>query len=125
MAKIIKCEDCGSIIQVLVEGDGDACDTHMKLLEPQVEGDKAPKHKPIVEIDGDTVNVKVGEVQHPSEEEHYIQYIQIIVGDETYTKTLKPGDVPEASFLVGADKISANGVVAQQYCNLHGLWASE
>lgn len=125
MAKIIKCEDCGSIVEVIVEGESDPCDAHMKLLDVQVEGEKAPKHKPVVEIDGDTVNVKVGEAQHPMEEEHYIQFIQVIVGNEAYTKTLNPGDVPEASFLVGADKIAANDVVAIQYCNLHGLWSSE
>ena len=27
MAKILKCDDCGSIIQVLAEDDGDACAT--------------------------------------------------------------------------------------------------
>ncbi len=125
MAKIIKCDDCGSIVEVVVDGESDPCDAHMELLDAQLEGDKAPKHKPVVEIDGDTVNVKVGEVQHPMEDAHYIQFIQVIVGNESYTKTLSPGEVPEASFLVGADKIAANDVVAIQYCNLHGLWSSE
>ncbi len=125
VVKIIKCEDCGSIVEVLAEDSGDACDTHMTLLEPQLDGDKALKHKPVVEIDGDIVNVKVGEVQHPMDDNHYIQFIQVVVGNEIYTKTLNPGEVPEASFTVGADKINANDVIAQQYCNLHGLWSSE
>ena len=125
MAKIIKCEDCASIVEVLAEGAGDACDSHMTLLEPQVEGDKAPKHKPVVEIDGDIVNIKVGEAQHPMDDDHYIQFIQLVVGNESYTKTLNPGEVPEASFFVGADKIDSNDICALQYCNLHGLWSSE
>ena len=55
MAKILKCDDCGSIIQVLAEDDGDACDTHMFEFPAQTEGEKSPKHKPVVEIDGNTV----------------------------------------------------------------------
>ena len=58
MAKILKCDDCGSIIQVLVEDDGDTCDTHMLSIPVQTEGEKSPKHKPVVEIDGDKVTVK-------------------------------------------------------------------
>ena len=46
MAKILKCDDCGSIIQVLVEDDGDTCDTHMLSIPVQTEGEKSPKHKP-------------------------------------------------------------------------------
>ena len=67
MAKILKCDDCGSIIQVLVEDDGDTCDSHMLAIPVQTEGEKAPKHKPVVEIDGDKVTVKVGEVQNNTE----------------------------------------------------------
>ena len=40
MAKILKCDDCGSIIQVLVEDDGDTCDTHMLAIPVQTEGIK-------------------------------------------------------------------------------------
>ena len=42
MAKILKCDDCGSIIQVLVEDDGDTCDTHMLSIPVQTEGEKSP-----------------------------------------------------------------------------------
>lgn len=41
MAKILKCDDCGSIIQVLAEDDGDACDTHMFEFPAQTEGEKS------------------------------------------------------------------------------------
>ena len=42
MAKILKCEECGSIIQVFVEGDANACDDHMLEIPVQTEGEKAP-----------------------------------------------------------------------------------
>ena len=53
MAKILKCDDCGSIIQVLAEGDEKVCSDHMLAFPVQTEGEKSPKHKPVVEIDGD------------------------------------------------------------------------
>ncbi len=124
MAKILKCEECGSIIQVFVEGEGNACDSHMLEIPVQTEGDKAPKHKPVIEIDGDNVTVKVGEVQHPSDEDHYIQFVVLEAGSELYAKCFKPGDVPEANFIISADKTSA-GVEAKAFCNLHGLWSSQ
>ena len=123
MAKILKCDDCGSIIEVLVEGDGDKCSSNMLEIPVQTEGDKAPKHKPVVEIDGDKVTVKVGEVAHPMDDDHYIQFL-VVNGMEKYAKCFKPGDVAEATFIIGADKI-ADGVVALAFCNQHGLWSSE
>lgn len=121
MAKILKCDDCGSIIQVLVEDDGDACDTHMLNIPVQTEGDKAPKHKPVVEIDGDKVTVKVGEVAHPTDDDHYIQFIIVEAGAEQYAKCLKPGEAAEATFTVN----STDDVKALAFCNQHGLWSSE
>ena len=63
MAKILKCDDCGSIIQVLVEDDGDTCDTHMLSIPVQTEGEKSPKHKPVVEIDGDMLKLEQNNTQ--------------------------------------------------------------
>ena len=121
MAKILKCDDCASIIQVLAEGDGDTCDTHMFEFPAQTEGEKSPKHKPVVEIDGDKVSVKVGETAHPMDDDHYIQFLIVEAGAKQYAKCFKPGDVAEATFTVN----SADDVKAFAFCNLHGLWSSE
>ena len=121
MAKILKCDDCGSIIQVLAEGDEKVCSDHMLEFPVQTEGEKAPKHKPVVEIDGDKVTVKVGEVAHPMDDDHYIQFVIVEAGGEQYAKCFKPGDVAEATFTVNA----AEDVKALAFCNLHGLWSSE
>lgn len=43
--------------------------------------------------------------------------IEIIVDGIVYRKFLKPGDNPEAEFVIKTEKIEARG-----YCNLHGLW---
>ena len=63
--------------------------------------------------------VTVGSVAHPMEEEHFIEWIEILADGMSYRKFLKPGDAPEAEF-----EISADTVTAREFCNLHGLWKS-
>ncbi|MDO5823433.1 desulfoferrodoxin family protein [Methanobrevibacter sp.] len=124
MANFIKCEVCGSILGMFVKGEGEVCSPDLIKIPVQTEGDKAPKHKPVLETDGDNVTVKVGEVAHPMDDDHFIQFLVVEAGSEQYAKSFKPGDVAEATFTIGADKI-ADGVVAYAFCNLHGLWSSE
>ena len=121
MAKILKCDDCGSIIQLLVKGDEKTCSEHMLEFPIQTEGEKSPKHKPVVEIDGDKVTVKVGEAAHPMDDDHFIQFLIVEAGMEQYAKCFKPGDVAEATFTVN----STDDIKAFAFCNLHGLWSSE
>ncbi|WP_299526010.1 desulfoferrodoxin family protein [uncultured Methanobrevibacter sp.] len=125
--KIFKCDDCGSIVEVLVGADAESksCDTSINVLEPQTDGDKAPKHVPVVSIEGNKVIIAVGEVQHPMDDDHFIQFVELNVGDETYIKHFKPGDIPKATFTVDADLLEANEPIAKEFCNLHGLWASQ
>ena len=64
--------------------------------------------------------VKVGQNQdHPMTEEHYIEWIQIVADGNSYRKFLKPGDKPQAMFV-----IKSNIIEAREYCNVHGLWKS-
>jgi len=81
------------------------------------------KHVPVIEKSGDNVTVKVGSVAHPMTDEHYIEWIELLVDEQVWRKALKPGDAPEATFCIciAADA----GVSARAYCNLHGLWKGE
>ncbi len=80
------------------------------------------KHVPVIEVSGDTVTVKVGSVEHPSLDAHYIEFIVLVTSTGMQMKWLKPGDVPSATFKLaeGEEPISAF-----EYCNLHGLWMAE
>ncbi|NQU03749.1 MAG: desulfoferrodoxin, partial [Syntrophaceae bacterium] len=60
----------------------------------------------------------VGDVAHPMEEKHYIEWVEVISGEKAYMQFLSPGDAPEAEFSIGGD------VTVRAYCNLHGLWKS-
>ena len=58
------------------------------------------KHVPVIEQDGDTVTVKVGSVEHPSLDAHYIEFIVLVTEGGMQMKWLKPGMKPEAVFKV-------------------------
>ncbi len=117
--EIYKCEVCGNIVEVLHPADGTltCCEKPMKhFVENTVDAAKE-KHLPVKEIKDGGLLVKVGSVAHPMEEKHYIEWIEIIDGEKSSRHFLKPGETPEAFFCCASE-----GVVAREYCNLHGLW---
>lgn len=118
---IYKCADCGNVVEVLFSGDGDlvCCGKPMvQMVENTVDASKE-KHVPVIEKTANGYKVKIGSVEHPMEEKHYIMWIQLVADGKEYTQFLKPGMKPEAEFCVNASQISA-----REYCNLHGLWKS-
>lgn len=121
MAKFLRCNHCGNIHEVINESGVPVMCCGEKMVELVAgESDGAfEKHVPAVEVDGNKVLVKVGEVEHPMLEEHYIQWIVVETKDGVFRKELKPGQKPEASFVLGeGDEV----VAVYEYCNLHGLW---
>ena len=119
--EIYKCDVCGNITEVMHGGKGamQCCGQDMVLLTENTVDAAKEKHVPVIEkIDGG-VKVKLGEVAHPMEEKHYIEWIEIIAGDTVCLQFLKPGDAPEAAFKIEAD---IGNVTARAYCNLHGHW---
>lgn len=77
------------------------------------------KHVPVITISNNEVKVAVGSVEHPSLPEHFITFILLETTTGIHTKWLKPGDKPEASFVLTEGETA---VAAFEYCNLHGLW---
>ena len=117
--QVYKCDACGNIVEVLHGGAGElvCCGEAMKLMAENTVDAAKEKHVPVIEKTADGFKVAVGSVAHPMEEKHYIEWIELIADDEVYTKFLKPGETPEATFNVSASKVTA-----REYCNLHGLW---
>ncbi len=117
--EIYKCEVCGNIVEVLEGGAGElvCCGDPMKLMTENTVDAAKEKHVPVIEKVEGGIKVKVGDVPHPMEEKHYIQWIELIADGKSYRQFLKPGDTPEAVF-----NISASQLTAREYCNLHGLW---
>ncbi|PRR83447.1 desulfoferrodoxin [Clostridium vincentii] len=119
LKEIYKCEICGNIIEVIHESVGIlvCCGQPMKLqVENTVDAAKE-KHVPVVEKVKGGVLVKVGAIEHPMLEAHYIEWIEIQTANKIYRKHLSPGEKPEAKFLVEEEVLSV-----REYCNVHGLW---
>ena len=122
--KFYRCEHCGNIIVKLHDSGVPVvcCGQPMKELVPGATDGAYEKHVPAVTVDGSTVKVQVGEVEHPMMEEHFIQFIVLETAGGYQTKYLKPGEKPVAEFSVASgDK----AVAVYEYCNLHGLWVKE
>ena len=119
--EVYKCEACGNIVEVLHGGGGElvCCGEPMGLMKENTVDAAKEKHVPVIEKIAGGMKVKLGDVAHPMEEKHYIEWIEVIADGKAYRQFLNPGDAPEATFNVEADQVTARG-----YCNLHGLWKS-
>ena len=120
--QIYRCEACGNIIEVLHAAAGElvCCGAPMNLMTEKTEDQGNEKHVPVIEKTDEGIRVKVGEVTHPMENEHYIEWIEVIVNGKICRKFLSPGDAPEAEFSVDGDE-----VYAREHCTIHGLWKSK
>ena len=122
--KFYKCKKCGKIVAMI---KGSPCDTMccgeaMAELKANTTDAAVEKHVPVVQKNGNLVEVSVGSVTHPMEEKHFIEWIALETKSLSLIKSLKPGDAPKAVFaLTDGDDV----VRAYAYCNLHGLWADK
>ena len=121
MLKIFKCNVCGNIVILTVEGGGKlvCCGQDMTLLEPNTSEGAGEKHLPDVTVEGNKVLVKVGSVAHPMLPAHYIQFVVLETSKGYKVAKLSPGEAPEAVFVLSEGE---EAVAAYEYCNLHGLW---
>ena len=120
-SEVYKCEVCGNIVEVLHTGAGElvCCNQPMKLMAENMVDAAIEKHVPVINKTQEGIKVSVGSIDHPMEEKHYIEWIELQADDQKYSQFLKPGEKPEVLF-----KIEASNLKARSYCNLHGLWKS-
>lgn len=122
--EIYVCPVCANRVEVVHDGAGTltCCGQPMKLAVAGTSDGAAEKHVPVIEKIAGGYRVKVGSVEHPSTEAHYIEWIELIClpNGKVQRKHLKPGEKPEATFTTTAEQ-----VLAREYCNLHGLWQAE
>lgn len=120
--EVYKCQICGNIVEVLhgAAGTLTCCGQGMALMAENTTDAATEKHVPVIAISGNTVKVQVGSVPHPMQDEHYIEWIELIADGVSYTKFLKPGESPEATF-----EVTASNITVREYCNLHGQWQAK
>ena len=117
--EIYRCPICGNIVEVLNHGAGElvCCGKPMILQKENTTDAAQEKHVPVVEKTDVGYRVKVGSVEHPMLDEHYIQWIELLTPKSVLRCELKPGCKPETSFFTNEECLCARA-----YCNLHGLW---
>lgn len=124
MAKYYHCKVCGNLFEA-IEDSGvvpTCCGQEMELLKPASTDGAHEKHVPVCSMSENTLTVNVGEMPHPMEKEHYIEWIVVCTDCCHYRKHLKPKDAPTATFnLCKGEKI----LKIYAYCNIHGLWEAK
>ena len=115
---IKKCFKCGALVQVLNDCNCDdcgimCCGQEMKKLDANSEDAAIEKHKPEYKINDDEIEIRVN---HVMEEEHFIEWIKVVVGDEEHTYYFNPDEEPV--IVVPYEK----GTIIYSFCNKHGLW---
>jgi len=120
--EVYKCEKCGNVVEMLHGGAGElvCCGEPMKLLDEKTADSSTEKHVPLVEKTAQGYKVTVGSTLHPMKDDHYIEWIELVVDGRAYRQFFNPGNDPIAEFCV-----SGSSVYAREYCNLHGLWKGE
>lgn len=122
--KFYYCKHCGKVIAIVKNTPVPTicCGEAMAELVPGVTDAATEKHVPVIQIDGSVVTVSVGQVAHPMQEEHYIEWILLQTDKGIQKKWLKPGDDPKARFILDEGE---RVVAAYEYCNLHKLWKAQ
>lgn len=118
--KIFMCNKCGNVI-ALVEGNEKlvkCCGENLsEVLVSSGEGEV--KHKPVMQIEDEQVYIRIGEIEHPMDEDHYIKWILVVSDKSSRMFKLNPGDAPEC--VVPYE----SGMQVFAYCNKHSLWKSQ
>jgi superoxide reductase len=97
-------------------------------------GDKTileKKHAPVIEVpakivagESFAVTLTMGDIAHPMGATHYIQNVDLLVGNEPagHVEFRPEVAIAKATVYIRIDKPVT--LVARAYCNLHGLWES-
>ncbi|MEG2044767.1 MAG: desulfoferrodoxin family protein [Clostridia bacterium] len=119
--KFFRCKHCGNFVGLINNAGVPmiCCGEPMEEIIPNVNETAAKeKHLPVVTVDKNLVSVKVGEVIHPSTEEHHIEFIYLETKKGGLRKEIAIGEEPVVTFSV----IDDTPLEVFAYCNLHGLW---
>ncbi|MCK5306722.1 MAG: desulfoferrodoxin [Candidatus Omnitrophica bacterium] len=122
LRELYRCDICGNVIEIVSEGAPAlvCCNQPMEKLEAKTEDEGGEKHVPVMEEGDGGIRVKIGSVEHPMEEKHYIKFIEVLTKDRVGRVELKPGQAPEADFCMAKSDV----LEVREFCTIHGLWKS-
>ena len=116
--RFYRCPICGNIIGLIHDAGNPVtcCGKPMERMEANTTDAATEKHVPVCERDGDEMLVRVGEVAHPMDKDHYIMWVAQVSDNKTTRIALYPEQDPIVRF----NYVSNSTIYA--YCNKHGLW---
>ncbi|MCR4962850.1 MAG: desulfoferrodoxin [Firmicutes bacterium] len=117
------CKHCGNLVGLINNAGVPlvCCGEPMQeLIAGSVDASKE-KHVPQVSVDGNLLHVNIGSVDHPMQDEHYIQWVFVQTEHGGQRKNLRPGQEPKVTFALADDR----AISVYAYCNLHGLWKTD
>ncbi len=119
--KFFYCKHCGNLVQMVQNTGVPVVCCHEPMLELVANTADAAqeKHVPVAELENGVLNVCVGSVEHPMNDEHYIQFVCVETDCGTLLTYLSPDDAPKAQFVIPPCQTP---LAVYEYCNLHGLW---
>lgn len=122
-ATFYRCAKCGNIVVKAVDGGGalTCCGEPMGEINPNTSDAAKEKHVPQVKVDAGKIIVNVGDVDHPMEEDHFIQWVYVVTEEGVLARCLKPGEAPHAEIDLGGQ----TPISVFEYCNKHGLWKAD
>ena len=123
LRELYRCEICGNIVEIVYEGAPAliCCGKPMIKLEAKTKDEGREKHVPVIEKADSGIKVKIGSIEHPMEEKHYIKFIEILLKDRIMRKELEPGQAPETKCCASKSDV----IEAREFCTIHGLWKNE
>ncbi len=119
--KFYICKHCGNIIAMIRDCGVPVycCNEKMHEIAPGTTEASGEKHMPVYHVDGNTVTVSVGSVEHPMTQEHYIEWVGLETKNGIQYKKLAPNTAPKAQFsLCEGEQVEA----VYAFCNQHSLW---
>ena len=119
---LYRCKKCSNMLQVVREGGRDllCCGEKMIMLNELDKDGAQEKHLPLIEVEGDRLKVSIGSTLHPMQEEHHIEWVELVAGDNYCRKYFTVGEEARRYFTRPKGKFTVRA-----FCNLHGLWKKE
>lgn len=118
--KFYTCLECGNIVEIIEKNSDNltCCGKQLQKMSVNSIDASLEKHVPVYEKVEDEIVVRVGEIEHPMQKDHYIMWIAQVSENRITKVTLYPEQGTDTRF-----KYIANSKL-YAYCNKHGLWTS-
>lgn len=119
-----RCPVCGNLVGMILDSGVNpvCCGQPMERLSANTTDGATEKHVPVFFRYGDTFTVAVGKTPHPMTDAHSIQWICLQTDRGIHRRILRPGESPEACFMLCRDETPLR---VWAYCDIHGLWSAD